>query len=120
MTGYYVVELEWNSTRSLLPNHALCILKFITPMYIKDQILKLDLIQNALKEVSWQEQAICPWIKTRCVLLEKLPFTSLPLYLCRCVLSIHGEEAEKEGSGLIRACGAEVSRVCSTTSITRS
>lgn len=22
MTGYYVIELEWNSTRSLLPNHA--------------------------------------------------------------------------------------------------
>lgn len=33
MTGYYVIELEWNSTRSLLPNHALCVVKLITPTY---------------------------------------------------------------------------------------
>lgn len=60
MTGYYVIELEWNSTRSLLPNHALCVFKFITAMY-KDPTVGSD--PECLKEVSWQEQAVCPWSK---------------------------------------------------------
>lgn len=82
-----VIELEWNSTRSLLPTHALCVLKFITPTY-KDPKVGPD--PECLKEVSWQKQEIRPWSKSSCVLLEKLPLTRLPLCLCRCVVTLRG------------------------------
>lgn len=63
------------------------------------------------KEFSWPHQVICPWIETRCVLMEKLPFTSFPM--------LHAQRGGWEGNKLW-VCVTEMSGVCSTTSVSSS